>query len=138
LVQTENFRRAYFTPLWRDHWAELREDTPLATYLTTTVTSPQACDAVLAFTTNSEVTVYVNGEEITEDAEAAIDSVHGLFVHGTRFTKTLHLRAGKNTLLIHCPAESRRWPFWYFGAALLTPSGELLPGLTYQSADAQP
>jgi hypothetical protein len=56
-------------------------------------------------------------------------------VHGTRFTKTLPLHAGKNTLLVHCPAEGKHWPFWIFGAALLTPEGELLPGLIYQSAD---
>ena len=135
LAQTENFRRTYFTPLWRDHWAELREGASLATYLTTTVVSPEAREAVLAFTTNSQVTVYVNGNEIAEDVEAAIDSVHGPFVHGTRFTKAITLRAGKNTLLIHCPAEGRHWPFWYFGAALLTPDGELMPGLAYPSAD---
>jgi len=143
LAETENFRRAYFTHLWHDHWAEMMGDKShkgalLATYLTTTVVSPEVCEAVLAFTTHSQVTIYVNGEEIAEDVEAAIDSVHGLFVHGTRFTKTLPLRAGTNTLLIHCPAESKHWPFWYFGAALLTPSGELLSDVIYQSADEQP
>ncbi|MGC9394396.1 MAG: TIM-barrel domain-containing protein [Anaerolineae bacterium] len=138
LAQTENFRRAYFTPLWRDHWEELREGASLATYLTSTVASPEACEAVLAFTTNSEVTVYVNGEEIAEDAGAAIDSVHGLFVHGTRFTQKVRLRAGENTLLIHCPAAAKHWPFWYFGAALLTPEGKLMPGVVYPSAEEQP
>jgi len=135
MAQTENFRRAYFTSLWRDHWSELREGASLATYLTATVISPEAREAVLAFTTQSDVTIYINGEAIAENVEAAIDSVHGLFVHGTRFTKPLSLRAGKNTVLIHCPAEAKHWPFWHFGAALLTPEGKLMPGVVYESAD---
>ena len=130
LAQTENFRHAHSTHLWRDHWVELRAGAALATYLTTTVVSPEAREAVLAFTANGPVTVYVNGMKIDEDVKAAIDSVHGLFVQGTRFTNRLHLHAGKNTLLIHCQAKGKQW---YFGAALLTPAGELLNHLGYPS-----
>ncbi len=135
LARTVNYRRAHFSHLWRAHWDELRAGKPLATYLTATVVSPEARKAVLAFTANGPATIYVNGVEVAENEEAAIDSVHGLFVHGTRFTKPLHLRAGKNTLLIRCPANPKGWPFWHFGAMLLSPSGELLPDVVYQSAD---
>ncbi|HQE93745.1 MAG TPA: glycoside hydrolase family 31 protein [Anaerolineae bacterium] len=134
LAKTENYRHAYFTPLWREHWTALATDGSLATYLTATVISPETREAVLAFTTHSDVTIYVNGEEVAEDVAAAMDSAHGLFVHGTRRTEALHLRAGQNTLLIHCSAEGKRWPFWYFGAALLSPSGEPWLDLIYPSS----
>ncbi len=134
LARTVNYRRAYFTHLWRDHWAAIRAGTALATYLTATVVSPESRETVLAFTANSPVTIYVNGEQVAEDVAAAIDSVHGLFVHGTRRTVTLPLRAGKNTLLVHCAAPRRERPYWHFGAALLSPSGEPLTDVVYQSA----
>ncbi len=132
LAETENYRHAYFTHLERSRWAAPTTETPRAAYLTTTVVSPEAREAVLAFTANGPVTVYINGVKVDEDVKAAIDSAHGLFVHGTRFTNKLYLRAGTNTLLIHYPKAGRRW---HFGAMVLSPSGKLLPDVVYQSAD---
>ncbi len=132
LAETENYRRAYFAYLERSRWSPATAESPRAAYLTTTVVSPEAREAVLAFTATGPVTVYVNGAKVGEDAKAAIDSVHGLFVHGTRFTGKLYLRAGTNTLLIHYPKTDRRW---HFGATLLALSGELLGDVVYQSAD---
>jgi len=128
LAETVNYRHAYFTYLKRTRWSTPTAEPPLAAYLTATVTTPEAREAILAFTANGPVTVYVNGVKVGEDAKAAIHSVHGLFVHGTRFTHKLYLRAGTNTLLIHYPKADRRW---HFGATLLSPSGELLPDLTF-------
>ncbi len=132
LAETENYRRAYFTYLERSRWSPTTAEAPRAAYLTTTVVSPEAREAVLAFTAMGPVTVYVNGAKVGEDVRAEIDSVHGLFVTGTRFTGKLYLRAGTNTLLIHYPKADRHWRF---GAMLLSPSGELLPDVVYQSAD---
>jgi len=131
LARTVNYRRAHFSHLWRAHWGELRAGKPLATYLTATVVSPEVRKAVLAFTANSPATIWVNGAEVAEDPAAEIDSAHGLFVHGTRFTKPFALCAGKNTLLVHCTPNAKGWPFWHFGAALLSPSGELLSDVVY-------
>jgi len=133
LAKTENYRRAYFTYLERSRWSAFTDDTRQAAYLISTVVTPVAREAVLAFTANGPVTVYVNDVQAAEDTKAAIDSVHGLFVHGTRFTHKLFLRAGTNTLLIHYPRTHRHW---HFGATFLSPTGELLPDLIFQSADS--
>ncbi|HOT92856.1 MAG TPA: glycoside hydrolase family 31 protein [Anaerolineae bacterium] len=124
LARTENYQRAYFMRLGREHRSKMA-DTSMAAYLTATVSSPKAQRAVLAFTSNTPVEVYVNGVKVAENTKAAINSVHGLFVYGTRFTKTLRLRAGANVLLIHSTAAPKHH-VWYFGAALLSPSGDLL------------
>jgi hypothetical protein len=127
----ETFQRAYFALLWRDHWQAMMADEPLTTYLLANVASPEARDAVIEFTSNSAVTLYLNGEPVAENVNAAENSALGRFVHGTRKTVPVKLRAGDNTLLVDCPAEHKGWPFWFFGAALTTPKGELLTDLAF-------
>ncbi len=130
-LSDETFQRAYFTPLWRDHWQVMMADEPLTAYLLAVVASPEARDAVIEFTSNSAVTLYLNGEPVAENVDAAENSALGRFVHGTRKTVPVKLQAGKNTLLVDCPAEHKGWPFWFFGAALTTPEGDLLADLAF-------
>ncbi len=48
-----------------------------------------------------------------------------------RRTETIRLRPGQNTLVVHTrPPEGKR-PWWYFGAALTTPSGDLMTHLDF-------
>lgn len=126
LDNTTSFQRAHFASLGEGHWEAVMSDQPLAAYLTTTVVSLGARDAIFEFTSYSPVTILLNGKPVAEDRDAAEDSALGRFVHGTRKTVPVRLQAGENILLIHCPAEHKRWPFWFFGGAFVTPDGELM------------
>jgi len=120
------FQRAHFVMLQEGQLEALKETPTLAAYLTATVTSLGARAAIFEFTSHSPVTIILNGQPVAENFKAAEDSALGRFVHGTRQTVPVRLQAGENTLLIHCPAEYKHWPFWFFGGAFVTLDGELI------------
>lgn len=123
----------HFVYFAREYEADLWAGTPLVGYLTTTVFSPQAREAVLEFRTGGSVTLFCNGVplEVRPHPEAA-DAP--LWSRPIERTAPFSLRAGMNTLLIRStPAPDSPHPhWWFFGGRLATPEGAPLVDVDYR------
>lgn len=110
---------------------ELKAGVPLAAYMVTTIISPEKRDAVLRFRSAGAVELYLNGNRVREvpvEQEGRLPSL----LRRSRRTATVHLHAGRNTLVVHTvpPKEKRSW--WHFGGAFTTPDGDLMTNLAYE------
>jgi hypothetical protein len=121
-----------------EHWQALEAGVPLVAYLATTIVSPDEREVVLQFQTGGPVALWLNGEEVDEIPAEAEEGIHPLF-RKAKTTAVTHLRAGDNHLLVQSRRPLRRalhegGRYWFFGAALTTPAGELMTDLIYRSA----
>ena len=115
---------------YREYEPEIRASLPLASYLTTTIVSPDEREVLLVFRSTGLLKVYLNGREVAVvpgDVDQAC--LHPLFWED-QSKALVHLQAGRNTLLVHSqpfPAN----PHWLFCGTLLTPDGDLMTDLAF-------
>jgi len=109
---------------------ELQAGKSLAGFLTTTVISPGEREAILQFQSAGSTEFYLNGRAV-EEVLVGEEDVHP-FSRRPRQTAVMHLHAGKNTLVVAPrPSQSER-PSWFFGAAFMTPDGDLMTDLVFE------
>jgi hypothetical protein len=137
LVQTaeglRNVNQPHGALFWRTHGEQLRAGKKLAGYLVTTVVSPNEREAVLAFRAGGACQVYLNGSQVAvQPGDEEQDLLPSL--RGARKTEVVRLRAGENTLFVETRSPTEGRPFWFFGGALMPPSGgeEPMTDLTYK------
>ena len=116
--------------LSRVYAEELRGGASLAAYLETTILSPDEREVILWFGASGPVEVYLNGQPVA-DMPVPEELPLPFAFRDLRVTESLTLQAGQNRLLVHSLAPEGQHPWWYFGAALTTPGGEIpdRPGL---------
>jgi hypothetical protein len=136
-----NLRYPFFAPLFQDYHARLESGEPLAAYLSTSISSPVEQDVTLVYLAAGESQLYLNGQSVAEKAVEAGELGKRFIPQHMSFAKPLkleglHLKAGKNTLLVSLlPAEETGWRPWFFGGILLDPQGELLTDLSYSAEE---
>jgi hypothetical protein len=116
---------------YREYEADVRAGVPLASYLTTTVVSPDERDVLLVFRSTGLLEVYLNGHEV-EVLPGDVDQValHPLLWED-QSKALVHLVAGRNTLLVHSQMSEKN-PHWLFCGALLAPDGGLITDLAFE------
>jgi hypothetical protein len=126
-------------PLFQDYHARLEAREPLAAYLVSSITSRVEQDVTLLYLAAGEAQLYLNGQSVAEKAVEPGELGKRFIPQHMSFAKPLkleglHLKAGKNTLLVSlCPAEETGWRPWFFGGILLDPQGDLLTDLSYSA-----
>ncbi|MBN1979403.1 MAG: DUF5110 domain-containing protein [Anaerolineae bacterium] len=109
--------------------ARLHAGEPLAGYLATTVTCPDAREAVLECW-GSAAEFYLNGQRVGESPETPEAGVSPMFWPSRR-ALAMRLRAGANTLVVHTrPTDDGR--FWAFGGAFQWLDGGLMADLAFE------
>ncbi len=120
---------------YREYEPDVRAGVPLASYLTTTVVSPDEREVLLVFRSTGLLEVYLNGREVAVmpgDVDQA--GLHPLL--GEDQGKALvHLQAGRNTLLVHSQTSQTN-PHWLFCGTLLTSDGGLMTDLAFQPTNS--
>jgi len=126
-----NLKQPHVIPFMKEHQEQLKAGEPLAGYMTTTVISPGERDAIVAFRSVGPEEFYLNGQRVEGIPVEEEEGVHPLF-RRPRKTAMMHLRAGKNTLVVDTrPSQSER-PLWFLGGAFLTPDGVLMTDLVFE------
>jgi hypothetical protein len=116
---------------YREYEPEVRAGVRLAGYLTTTVVSPDEREALLMLRSPGPLELYLNGQGVeTTRGEKDLEGLHPL-LSKDQATALVHLRAGRNTLLVHS-RTSQENPHWLFCGALLTPGGGLITDLAFE------
>ena len=134
-----NMRYPFFVALFQDYHARLEAREPLAAYLVSTITSPVEQVVTLLYLAAGEAQLYLNGQSVAEKAVEPGELGKRFIPQHMSFAKPLkleglHLKAGKNTLLVSLlPAEDTGWRPWFFGGILLNPQGDLLTDLSYSA-----
>ena len=134
-----NLRNPFFAALFQDYHARLQGGEPLAAYLVAAITSPVEQEATLLYLAAGPARLYLNGKEVSKKAVEAGELARRYLPQRMSFISSLkleglHLKAGKNTLLVSLrPAEKIEWRPWFFGGMLLDPQGELLTDLSYSA-----
>jgi len=134
-----NLRYPFYVPLWEDARPRLEAKEPLAAYLVTTVTSPVEQDVTLLYLAAGDSSLYLNGQKVSQKAVEAGELAQRYIPQRMSFIQSLkleglHLKAGKNTLLVSLrPAEKVEWRPWFFGGILLDAQGDLLTDLSYSA-----
>lgn len=109
---------------------------PMAGYLATTITSPQARQAALLFMGAGEMTFYLNGQRLADPLDAADLGISPAAPFPTlsklRALAGMQLQEGENTLVLHTTSSPDKPSEWFFGGALASPAGELLTDVTFQ------
>ena len=127
-----NYNEPHAVLFWRDYDEELKAGEPLVGYLTTTVVSPEAREAVLEFRTTGAAEILLNGEPVPVEPHPDEAHLRPRFRSAYR-TEPLTLRAGKNVLLIRsAPSEEEKLYWWYFGARFVDEDGELMLDLDFR------
>jgi len=91
----------------------------------------------LVYLAAGEADLYLNGEKVSQNAAEGGDLAKRFIpqrMEGIPVLKLdgLHLKAGKNTLLVSLsPSDKAEWRPWFFGGILLDPQGELITDLSY-------
>jgi alpha-glucosidase len=134
-----NLRFPYYVPLWEDARPRLETKEPLAAYLVTTITSPVEQEATLLYLAAGAARLYFNGKKVSQKAVEAGELAQRYLPQRMSFISSLkleglHLKAGKNTLLVFLrPAEKVEWRPWFFGGILLDPQGQPMTDLSYSA-----
>jgi alpha-glucosidase len=132
--RSANLRRPFGVMCAQDCRDALEAGEPVAGYLATTVISPDEREAVLYFQAEGELAFFLNGRPLAGepqepegmDADFPVDH----FARGPRALRSLHLQAGRNTLVISTRPDPAKGPGqWYFGGAFATPAGAPMPDL---------
>jgi len=114
----------------REQEQALKAGTPLAAYVTTTITSPDERKAMVRFRGAGPTRFYLNGQEVEEVPAAREGQMPG-YLRQARGTAVMHLRAGKNRLLVHTSPPQGKRPWWYFSGWFATPEGDLMTDLVF-------
>jgi hypothetical protein len=134
-----NLRYPFFVPLFQDYHTRLQTGEPLAAYLVTTITSPVEQDVTLLYLGAGEPSLHLNGEKVSQNAVEGGDLAERFIpvrMAGVpaRKLEGLHLKSGKNTLLVSLrPSDVAEWRPWFFGGLVFDPQGELLTDLSYSA-----
>jgi hypothetical protein len=127
-----NYKEPHAVLFWRDYEDLLQAGEPLVGYITGTVVSPEARDAVLEFRTTGEVELYLNGEPARVMPHPDESHLRPTFRSAYR-TEPLPLREGENVLLIRSvPLAETKPHWWYFGARFVDEDGELMLDLDFR------
>jgi hypothetical protein len=125
-----NVVQAHTLHLSTEYEEILKTGASLAGYLVTTINSPDERDVILAFRSAGPDAFYLNGAKVVVIPLGADEAELHPVVRGLSRTELMHLRAGKNTLLV----DSRPSPknqLWMFSGVLLTPEGEPMTDLAF-------
>jgi hypothetical protein len=107
------------------------EGESLVDYFSTIIVSPDDREVMIRFASSGASTLYLNGQEVeTVFVERGEAFPFPGFWRRRFQTGVVRLCKGENSLSVHAcsPAGSPR----YFGAAVLTPAGELWPDLVFR------
>jgi hypothetical protein len=115
----------------REYRAQLREGVPLAAVLTTTINSPEQQEVIVQFRVGGEATFYLNGHKIEEGPTDVESGLHPLFRKNRR-TAVVRLQAGQNWLLVSTKPPRDGNLYWFLGAAITTPDGDLMTDLAFE------
>ena len=127
-----NYNEPHAVLFWRDYDEELKTGEPLVGYLTTTVVSPEAREAVLEFRTTGAAEILLNGEPVPVEPHPDEAHLRPRFRSAYR-TEPLTLHKGENVLLIRsAPSEEEKLYWWYFGARFVDEDGELMLDLDFR------
>lgn len=117
--------------LYREYEPEMRAGVALASYLTTTIVSPDEKDVTLVLHAPGPSEVYLNGKwvNVVHGGEDRAGLHPLLWEHHGR--ALVHLRAGRNTLLVHSRMSETN-PHWLLCGALLASDGGLMTDLAFE------
>ena len=115
----------------REYGRRLQDGEPLAAYLVTTIVSPGERDVLLRFQSAGPTVLYLNGREVGVKVTPEEKGVHPFF-RRPRETVVVHLRPGENTLVVDTRPSSCAPAAWFFGAAVLTPDGDVMTDLVFR------
>jgi hypothetical protein len=132
----KNVNEPHGVYLSREYEEALAEGASLAAYLGTFIHSPDEREAVVRFRSAGPTTFYLNGQEIEEVPVQQEDWLTGL-LRKTRKTAVLHLRQGRNRLVVHSRPAQKKRPWWYFGGRFETPEGAEMADLAFEVENAQ-
>jgi hypothetical protein len=113
-----------------EYHRELKAGLPLAGYLATTIVSPDEREVVFRFRTAGPVACTLNGQKVEEIVGEDEGELHPLF-HKPRVTAAMHLRAGKNRLVVSTQPP-RGDGYWFFEGALIAPDGGFMTDLAFE------
>jgi hypothetical protein len=114
----------------KEYGPEMRAGKPLAGYLASTIVSPSERDVVLEFQSAGPTGLYLNGRQVGVKPAQEAENVHPFF-RRPRETAVVHLRPGENTLVVDTRPSSSEHAAWFFGAAVLTPDGDVMTDLVF-------
>jgi alpha-glucosidase len=124
-----NVNEPHVIHFWHEHRKALDEEQPLAAYLAVKVVSDEAREAVLRFGAPADVEVYLNGERLEE---VPVEEGGPALMRNLRRSESFRLRKGENLLVVRTAPGGENYLFWYFGAGLVTPEGDLLTAARYE------
>jgi alpha-glucosidase len=129
-AELANVNQPHAVLFFKEYRHELQAGQPLAGFLTTTVVSPDEREAIVQFRFAGLAGLYLNGQEVEQ---MPVEEEEGVppFFRGARQTAVIHLRAGKNTLVVDTRPSPTDWPVWFFGGAFTTPGGDLMTDLAF-------
>jgi hypothetical protein len=114
----------------REYGRRLQAGEPLAAYLVTAIVSPGERDVMVRFQSAGPIGLYLNGREVEVKVTPEEEGVHPFFLR-PRETDVVHLRTGENTLVVDTRPASPARAAWFFGAAVLTPDGDVMTDLVF-------
>ena len=130
--ELSNYNEPHAVLFWRDYDEELKAGEPLVGYLTTTVVSPEAREAMLEFRTTGAAEILLNGEPVPVEPHPDEAHLRPHFRSAYR-TEPMVLQGGENVLLIRStPSEEEKPTWWYFGARFVDEDGELMLDLDFR------
>ncbi len=132
----KNVNEPHGVYLSREYAGALAQGASLAAYLGAVIHSPDDREAVVRFRSAGPTTFSLNGQEIEEVPVQQEEWLPGL-LRKTRKTAVLHLRQGRNTLVVHSRPAQKKGPWWYFGGRFETPDGAEMSDLDFEVENAQ-
>jgi hypothetical protein len=133
-----NVNQPHAVLFFEEYMQELQAGESLASYLTTTVISPDEREAVFLFRSAGPTEIYLNGEQVevamSSEDERKADEYEDIppCLRNSCRTVVMRLREGMNTLLVHNRPSPEQSPWWFFGGAFATPDGCLMTDLTFE------
>ena len=132
--ELDNLTQPHVLLLAREAGHRLQAGEQLAALLTTTVVSPEARDAIAIFPPGGTSRIILNGETVPEapmEGDVLPQFLDYPLRDELRRTAVMHLRPGPNQLVVHSrpPRSDPRW--WIFGAAFVTPEGEVMTDIEF-------
>lgn len=107
----------------------------LASYAVTTVIAPEEREVVLFYYAGAAIQLWFNGEQLEEgkQLESGGEAGHNVYHPHLkpRFSRTLRLKKGSNTLLVASKPPRPR-PYWWFSVAVVRPDGSIMTDLLYK------
>jgi hypothetical protein len=127
-----NVNEPHVVWLSREYGQALAGGARLAAYARASVNSPDEREAVIRFAATDSTALYLNGREVEDAPPGEGAELQGL-LRGTRRTAVIHLRQGRNTLVVHSKA-ARTGTWWVLGGRFEMPDGEVMTDLSFDLA----